>query len=313
MRLESTGDAFADAKIGAGRIAPDSLPVLVAGATVLCECGLAIALLRGTLAPASVILAHLAVSTVIGASAVAIHRRTASSLLIHLALWTFTAGPFGAVLAASLILGGAGRGQAADRGFGDWLDEEIEAHELGPVGGLRDDLLDGRLRSTRGHAVRPLREALDGSDRSAKFEALARVGRAFDPALCPVIHAALRDRDPSVRVLASTVLAKLQTAHGREIASRQEAVAHAPKDAAAWVALARAQLALARSGLVKPLQARANLRAGLEAAERAAVLGHGPDLTAARTLLHDLRTALDAAAPPADSAPSDPGPGGLAP
>ncbi|GJD52652.1 hypothetical protein OPKNFCMD_5418 [Methylobacterium crusticola] len=270
--------------------------MFLAGATALCECGLAVALLRGTVAPSTIVLAHLAVSAAISASAAAILLRTGSSLLIHLALWTFAAGPFGAVLAASLIVfDGAGHGRTADRAFGDWLDEEIGAHDLGPVGRLRDDLLDGRLRSTRRGGVRPLRDALDGSDRAAKFEALARVGRAFDPALCPVIHAALRDGDPSVRVLASTVLAKLQAGHGREIAALQDAVACAPRDPAAWVTLARARLGLARSGLVKPLQARAELLAGLEAAEQAALLA--PDLPGVEAL----RRALEAATPPADA------------
>ncbi|MFH6787361.1 MULTISPECIES: hypothetical protein [Methylobacterium] len=301
MRLEETGDSFADPTIVAGRMVPEALLVVVAGATAVGECALAAALLRGTLAPTSAILVHLTVSAVIGASAAVALRRTASSALVHLALWTFTAGPFGAVLALGLIaLDGSGRAKAADGAFGDWLDAEVEAHELGGVGRLRDDLLDGRLRAAPRNAVRPLRDALDGHDRAAKFEALARVGRAFDPALCPVIHAALRDADPSVRVLASTVLAKLQTAHGRAIASLQEAVAHGPRDPAAWVALARARLDLARSGLVKPLQARAELLGGLDAAERA--LAIAPGLAAAQALRRDLRLTLAAAAAPSSDA-----------
>ncbi|MEH3148701.1 MAG: hypothetical protein PGN34_26020 [Methylobacterium frigidaeris] len=297
MMIENAGDGFAGTGPLLDRSTPERLPVaLVAGSTVLCEVALAFALVRGSAPPAVAIAVHVALSILVGALALAVLRRTRSALLVHLALWTFTAGPFGAALAAGLItLDLTARRRAVDQDFGRWLDDEVEAREHDPIGRLRSDLLDGRLRLVGDGAVRPLRATLEGDDRAAKFEALARIARRFDPSLSHVIHAALGDADPSVRVLASTVLAKLQTLHTREIATLQAAAAQAPASAEASLALARARLGYARSGLIKALQVRTELLAAGAAADDA--VAAAPHSVPARALRDAIRAAIGAGGP----------------
>jgi hypothetical protein len=104
-----------------------------------------------------------------------------------------------------------------------------------------------------------------------------------------VIRAALQDSDASVRVLASTVLAKLQTRFTRDLIALEAAAAEAPGTAAPWIALAQARLAYAGSGLTEPLQARTEIAAARVAAGQA--LAAEPANGAVRALLAAIEAA----------------------
>ncbi|MCJ2035348.1 hypothetical protein MKK54_14095 [Methylobacterium sp. J-068] len=260
-------------------------PIWIALATALGEVALALALVKGLAGPAPVLAGHLALCLLLGLRAA--QDADASASLAHLTLWTFVAGPLGSLVALGLaILDGVAGKPALARDFGSWVEAEGALEPTTACRRLSSDLRDGRLRVGNAGAVPALADVLATGPKEAKFEALAIVGRRFDPALTHVIRAAIQDADPSVRVLASTVLAKLQTRFTRDLIALEEAAARSPDDAAAWIALARARRTYAESGLTEPLQARAEREAARLAAGRA--VAAEPRNAAAQILLAEI-------------------------
>ena len=71
-------------------------------------------------------------------------------------------------------------------------------------------LLDRRVRLDGASHIRPLMDVIAEGSRSEKLEALRVVYRRYEAGLSTVLKRALQDSDTSVRVLAATVIAKLQ-------------------------------------------------------------------------------------------------------
>jgi hypothetical protein len=260
-------------------------PTAVALATALGEIFLAAALLHALVGPVVVLAGHVGLCLILNLRTLQDAQPPGDAArLAHLTLWTFIGGPFGTLLAIGLAL--LDRGAAHPRpaeAFGTWLEAEGHLDPRTDCGRLSSDLRDGRLRVGKASTVVPLADILEGGVKEAKFEALAIVGRRFDPCLTHVIHAALQDRDASVRVLASTVLAKLQIRFTRDLIALEEAAAQTPGAAGPWLALAKARRAYAESGLTEALQARTDMAAARVAASRA--LAAEPQNKAARALL----------------------------
>ncbi|KQO73530.1 hypothetical protein [Methylobacterium sp. Leaf89] len=273
-------------------------PTVVALATALGELALAAALLHALVGPVVVLAGHVGLCLILGLRTLQDAQAPGEAArLAHLTLWTFIGGPFGTLLAIGLAL--LDRGAAPPRpaeAFGTWLETEGHLDPRTDCGRLSSDLRDGRLRVGKASSVVPLADILDGGAKEAKFEALAIVGRRFDPCLTHVIRAALQDTDASVRVLASTVLAKLQTRFTRDLIALEVAVAQAPGAAGPWLALAAARRAYAESGLTEALQARTEMAAARVAASQA--LAAEPENTAARALLAAIEAESGAPTPP---------------
>lgn len=272
-------------------------PTAIALATALGEIALAAALLHALVSPVVVLAGHVGLCLILGLRTLQDARAPdEAARLVHLILWTFIGGPLGTLLAIGLgLLDRGAIHQRPAEAFGSWLEAEGYLDRRTECGRLSSDLRDGRLRVGKASTVVPLADILAGDAKDAKFEALAIVGRRFDPCLTHVIRAALQDSDASVRVLASTVLAKLQTRFTQDLFALEVAAAQAPDTAAPWLALAEARRAYAASGLTEALQARTEMAAARVAASRA--LAAEPHNPAARALLTAITAAGGAATP----------------
>jgi len=277
-------------------------PAWIALAAAIGEVAIALALVRDVAGPVPVLAGHLALCLLIGLRAAqsAAHPGEASTL-VHLMLWTFVAGPLGSLLVLGLaIFDQVLPRPVLDTDFGSWVEAEGALDPPSACGRLSRDLRNGRVRVGNASVIPALADVFTTGTKEAKFEALAIIGRRFDPALTHVIRAAIQDADPSVRVLASTVLAKLQTRFSRELIALEETAARAPTEATAWIALARARRAYAESGLTESLQARTEIEAARLAACRAVAADpHNPDACA---LLAEID---EVCGPPEESGPSE--------
>jgi hypothetical protein len=186
---------------------------------------------------------------------------------LQLALWGAIAGPFGAVIGAAL---GASEWsqEAATIDFTNWLDAQVGSKQMIRSQHLRNELLDHRLRIEGASRVIPLCDAFANGEQKEKLDVLAVIGRRFEPSFAHTLRLATRDCDPSVRVLASTVIAKLQTQETKRIAALKKAAALS-NGAEPWLALGRARLEYSTSGLVASSQARDELNHALVCIEKA--------------------------------------------
>jgi hypothetical protein len=266
-------------------------PAAVTLAAALGEVALAGALVRDLAGPAVVLLGHVALCLLVGLRAVQADQPPGEAArLAHLTLWVFVAGPFGTLLAIGLALPDLAAVRLRPvQAFGTWVEAEGRLDVRTACSRLAGDLRDRRLRIGDASAVVALADVMATGGKEAKFEALAIVGRRFDPRLSHVIRAALQDSDASVRVLASTVLAKLQTRFTRDLIALEAAATGAPGTAAPWIALAQARLAYAGSGLTEPLQALTEIAAARVAAGQA--LAAEPANGAVRALLAAIEAA----------------------
>ena len=180
-----------------------------------------------------------------------------NSVALQIVAWSAFAGPFGAFVATALAfptalipsripLDGAADDLTTDR-------SEIERVERVHIA-----LLDRRVRLEGASRIRPLMDVTAEGSRSEKLEALRVIYRKYEAGLSTVLNRALRDPDTSVRVLAATVIAKLNATYSRNIGARQIEAAANPNAAQNWQTLAEARLAYAQSGLLEPPRARAN-------------------------------------------------------
>ena len=282
----------AEARIGwdtrfVARMSPAWVALTAAGT----EIAFTMALVRDLVGPVPVLAGHLALCVLIGLRAAgATNRPKEAAALAHLTLWTFVAGPLGSLLALALTIFGSIAGKPAPAvDFASWVEVTGDLECPTACHRLSRDLRDGRLRIGSASAVPALADVLAAGTRDAKFEALAIVGRRFDPSLSHVIRAAIQDTDPSVRVLASTVLAKLQTRFSRALIALEAAAARTSGEAAPWLELAKARRAYAESGLTERLQAHTEMRAACLAARRA--VAADPDSEEALALLAELEVA----------------------
>jgi hypothetical protein len=188
------------------------------------------------------------------------------------AVWTALLGPFGAVIGLTLFLPEAGAGAMAEPhgtatpgGEGDAAPSRLEM--------LHNTLLDGRLRLSGGHVVRPMLDIVIEGTMAEKLDALSLIAKRYVPALAPALRRALQDADASVRVLAATVMAQLHNGHTKRIGTLLDAVQAGPTSPA-WRTLGAARLEYAASGLLEPDRAGREANDGRACLARAEVLEH---------------------------------------
>jgi hypothetical protein len=218
----------------------------------------------------SIHVAVCAVTATIGRGWVRAHSAVARSddnaaTVLHLAAWTTLAGPFGAVIAALLLV--PQRGTASTHATADAdPDRSTIPSGLTPAGpNLRNEItrlellhsavLDGRLRIGGAHRIRPLLDVMIEGTQIEKLDALSLISRRYAPALAPALRRALEDGDSSVRVLAATVMAQQHNAHTKRIGALQALAKAAPERSNDWSELGQAYLDYAESGLLEASRA----------------------------------------------------------
>ncbi|RBP07132.1 hypothetical protein DFR50_12962 [Roseiarcus fermentans] len=226
------------------------------------QTGLFLALVAGAIALVPYGVVHVAVSAVVAAWLIRRLRRApadeGTTTALQIVAWSAAAGPFGAFAAAALTLPAEPPAERASR-EADAESAADDPSRSARVERVHTALLDRRVRLRGAHGIRPLMDVIAEGSRSERLEALRVVYRNYDAQLAAVLRRGLYDPDASVRVLAATVMAKLNGAYGRAIGERQAEVAAEPKLERTWLTLAQARLAYADSGLLEPSRARAQI------------------------------------------------------
>lgn len=197
------------------------------------------------------------------------------ALYLQLALWTAIAGPLGILIAIFVAAFGQSR-LPASQDFGAWIDGQVATWHS-RTRALRSALLDGRLRIEGASRVVPLLTVFCGGSQKEKFSALTVIVQRFEPSFSRALRLAAQDSDPSVRILASTVIAKLQAKAGARLVALKEAAAASDGAPEAWLALANAHAEYADSGLLSPYQAREHVGHAITCIERALALSPESD------------------------------------
>jgi hypothetical protein len=212
------------------------------------------------------------------------------SAALQIVAWSALGGPFGTFVAVALALRPVPASVAAmtvDTGAGPSASAGPDRAEH-----MHLALRDRRIRVEGAHRVRPLMDVMADGSQSERLEALSIVYRKYDADLGPVLAQALRDPSASVRVLAATVISKLNATFSRRIGDRQTTAAATPDAAQSWRKLGEARLAYAESGLLEASLARAEIEAALRDLARAAEIDPAGAEIAGR--LHRARQLLDA-------------------
>jgi hypothetical protein len=182
-----------------------------------------------------------------------------TAILIQLLIWTLLAGPFGAAVAAMLLVPSSSRAGRTEDETESVLgnDAGFQPARLELVHG---SLLDRRLRIEHAHRIRPLVDVILDGTQLEKFDALGLISKRFSPAVAPTLRRALEDKDGSVRVLAATVLAKQHDGHTNRIGALQAQAQAASACSEDWRELGQARLDYAGSGLLETSRADIELR-----------------------------------------------------
>jgi hypothetical protein len=195
-----------------------------------------------------------------------------TATVLQLAAWTAVAGPFGAVVAAALLVP---RSAAAN-------DSPTGPPGLTRLELLHRSLLDNRLRLERAHAIRPLLDVIIEGAQTEKFDALSLISKRYNPALAPALKRALEDKDASVRVLAATVMAQQNNASTKRIGALQTVARAQPETSRHWCELGQAHFDYAVSGLLEASRAKTEASQALAHLVRAAELDPSDVVTQAR-------------------------------
>jgi hypothetical protein len=200
------------------------------------------------------------------------------SAALQIVAWSAFAGPFGTFVASALLCPSPiGPKILRDREFdsatadGSAIDHAERMHVA---------LLDSRVRIEGACRIRPLMDVIAEGAQPEKLEALGVVYRKYEARLSAVLKRALRDPDPSVRVLAANVMAKLHATYSGKIGQFQSTAAGHPRLALSWRNLAEARLAYADSGLLEAARARAQIEFAVGDLSRAAELDAGDQASA---------------------------------
>jgi hypothetical protein len=249
------------------------LAVIVA---FVCEAVFATALSHDVIGGAGMLAAHVCLCLSIAASAHvrSVRHNEAGHALLQLAIWTTMAGSLGALVAGSLGFVDWYRA-AGSQSFGSWLDEQLEGRHGGRSRHILRKLHDKRVRIEGADKVQPLVDVLASGGQREKFAALSAINQRYEVALAPALRLALKDADPFVRVLASTVMIRLQTAYSDRLVSCQETSRRDPASAGSWRALGEAHAAFGISGLLERPQARDQLKLAADQFKHALTLDAG--------------------------------------
>ncbi|MGJ4930457.1 hypothetical protein ACQR1I_27375 [Bradyrhizobium sp. HKCCYLS2038] len=227
------------------------------------------ALLAGLIAFSQYLACHL-VSCILLAVSVfkcfgPIHRER--NVALQMIAWSTFVGAGGAIVAIALAL--RSTPHVHRRESADLAEAPTDRRGDTPAERLQSALRNHRVRIHGARNVRPLMDVMIDGSRSDKLEALAVVFRTYDASLARLLKRALEDPDASVRVLAATVIARLNALFSRRIGERQANSAIETTDAKVFLELADARLAYAASGLLEPTQARGEADAAMAALLRA--------------------------------------------
>jgi hypothetical protein len=196
-----------------------------------------------------------------------------NSAALQIVAWSAFAGPFGAFVATALAFASTSRSRSSP----GRETQDLSAHRpaLERAERAHVALLDRRIRLEGASSIRPLIDVIAEGSRSEKLEALRVVYRRYEAGLSAVLKRALQDSDTSVRVLAATVMAKLNAGYSHNVSDRQAAVEANPEAAENWQNLANARLAYAESGLLESQRAQAQIEFAVNDLSRAAELDQG--------------------------------------
>jgi hypothetical protein len=159
--------------------------------------------------------------------------------------FTLLAGPFGAFVAFLASLGSAlPRGRLPATGGADGTPEPPDR-----IDALCSDLRNKRLRIEGASSVTSLMDVMSGGSIPQRIDALTVMGRTWSPGFAPALQMARRDLDPSVRVLASTIIASLQSGYTRKIDSARQRTLADPSQARNWILRSKQQIR--RSGFMR--------------------------------------------------------------
>lgn len=134
-------------------------------------------------------------------------KKNALTYFLQLSLWNTLAGPFGIIIAASLIFVPE---NSFSNDFDTWLKQQADTDQSLRLRRLRSELRYDRLRIEGPSGINALADIFRLGTREHKFDALAAIGRRFQQDLQPLIQIAVNDHDASVRVLAFAVKLKIQ-------------------------------------------------------------------------------------------------------
>jgi hypothetical protein len=183
-------------------------------------------------------------------------------IALQMVAWCAFAGPYGALVATVLAASGALiSSDDAEAGLHEMATSDaahIESDERAHIA-----LMDHRIRLEGASRIRPLMDVIAEGSRPEKLEALRVLYRKYEAGLCPALDRALRDSDTSVRVLAATVIAKLNARYSHDISDRQRDLALDPEAARRWRTLAAARIVYAESRLLEPQRARGQVEAAI--------------------------------------------------
>jgi hypothetical protein len=211
-----------------------------------------------------------------------------SLVALQIVGWSALAGPFGTFVAIALTMPRRTAG-ADSQIVPDALTNRFTKYRSATerIERMHTVLLDRRARLQDACRVRPLIDVIVEGSTSEKLEALSVAYRKYEAKLAALLRRALQDHDTSVRVLAATVIAKLQTTYGRKIGECQNRVASDPEVAHGWYQLAESRLAYAESDLLEGVRARAEIESAIGELSRAVDLD--PANAACVTRLHRAR------------------------
>jgi len=197
------------------------------------------------------------------------HPKSRTAMLLHATIWVLLAGPFGAFVAAALLLP-----RTASTSQGESLADQGAARhsELTRVEILHSSLLDRRLRLEQAHHIRPLLDVMIEGTKMEKLKALRLIAKRYVPEFATAARRALDDEDASVRVFAATVIAHQHNAHTKRIGALQTIATAAPECADNWLQLAQAHTEYAASGLLETSRIASETRQARTHMRRAARL-----------------------------------------
>ena len=259
---QPTGDERAGA---ADRGSRATVELLLLACLFLPEIALFLALIAGGLEISQYLLLHVGVCASAAAIGICVtwwasagaDARSRTAVLLHATVWIILAGPFGAFIAAVLLMP---RAVSLGQGEGMLGQAASEPSEQTRLEKLHSRLLDRRLRLEHAHHIRPLLDVMIDGTQTEKLDALRLIAKRYVPGLAPAIRRALEDKDAAVRVFAATVIAQQNNMHTKRIGALQTIAANAPECMENWRELAQAHADYAASGLLETSRAEAETR-----------------------------------------------------
>ena len=145
---------------------------------------------------------------------------------------TTVAGPFGAAATATTILGSAAINISATP-FGEWLRIITPGeHNKTPVQKVREHINKNEHIKANNSDPAMLLEQIAVGTHTQKRTAITEITQYFVPAYASALHKATQDSDKTIRVLATTAIAKIENAFAKHAAALSEALGRHPGNAA---------------------------------------------------------------------------------